>query len=81
MNELFSIWTFVYVIAAVGAYFFITTFGSNRLSLPPGPPKSFISGNAREIPAKFKHLKFAEWSKVYGKYFTPPLNCQTEAIG
>ncbi len=77
MDGVFSIWTFVYVIAAVGAYLFVISFGSKSLPLPPGPPKSFVFGNAREIPAKFRHLKFSEWSKVYGKY---PMNHRDSQI-
>ena len=34
--------------------------------LPPGPPQTFFLGNARDVPAAHKELKFAEWGKKYG---------------
>lgn len=36
--------------------------------LPPGPPQAFILGNARDVPAAHKEIKFAEWGKKYGTY-------------
>ncbi|CAE6452250.1 unnamed protein product [Rhizoctonia solani] len=38
-----------------------------RLPLPPGPPeKSWMAGNAEDIPTLFSWIKFTEWAKEYG---------------
>jgi hypothetical protein len=37
--------------------------------LPPGPPQAFFYGNARDVPAVHKEIKFAEWGKKYGTFF------------
>ncbi|QRW17878.1 cytochrome P450 family protein [Rhizoctonia solani] len=39
----------------------------NRLPLPPGPPKkSWLSGNAADMPKGHPWLKFTEWARGYG---------------
>lgn len=38
-----------------------------RLPLPPGPPeKSWITGNAADMPSTHPWFKFTEWAKAYG---------------
>ncbi|KAJ1301083.1 hypothetical protein OPQ81_003501 [Rhizoctonia solani] len=39
----------------------------HRLPLPPGPPeKSWLAGNAEDIPGLFQWIKFTEWAREYG---------------
>lgn len=39
-----------------------------RLPLPPGPPKkSWLTGNAEDMPKTHIWFKFTEWAKEYGK--------------
>ncbi|KAF7342026.1 Cytochrome P450 [Mycena venus] len=37
-----------------------------RLPLPPGPPRKFITGNLHQLPTSQPWLKYAEWAKEYG---------------
>lgn len=44
-----------------------------HLPLPPGPPeKSWLWGNAKDMPRMHQWLKFTEWAKTYGKSSHPP---------
>ncbi|KAH7337656.1 cytochrome P450 [Rhizoctonia solani] len=51
-----------------GAWAITTTYKRQRqLPLPPGPPeKSWLAGNAEDIPALFQWAKFTEWANEYG---------------
>lgn len=44
--------------------------------LPPGPPPLPIIGNIYGVNASAPWLTYAEWSKVYGVFFTdlPPMD-------
>lgn len=35
---------------------------------PPGPPRTAVIGNARQVPAHHKEVAFAEWGKKYGAF-------------
>lgn len=37
-----------------------------KLPLPPGPTRSFWSGNASQIPLQVPWQTFAQWTKTYG---------------
>ncbi|CAE7105448.1 unnamed protein product [Rhizoctonia solani] len=61
----------VFVLAAAalaGAWAITASYRRRRqLPLPPGPPaKSWLAGNAEDIPALFQWIKFAEWANKYG---------------
>ncbi|KAG8688865.1 hypothetical protein FRC11_004612 [Ceratobasidium sp. 423] len=60
---------FVIAIATLTSAWAIATAykRQRRLPLPPGPPeKSWLSGNAEDIPALFQWVKFTEWANEYG---------------
>ncbi|KAL5639705.1 hypothetical protein ACGC1H_006332 [Rhizoctonia solani] len=52
----------------VGAWALVDTLKKrHQLSFPPGPPeKSWIGGNAPDIPRSHLWLRFTEWAKQYG---------------
>ncbi|KDQ24173.1 hypothetical protein PLEOSDRAFT_1108627 [Pleurotus ostreatus PC15] len=44
--------------------------GRRDRKLPPGPPTSFLLGNALQFPRLFPHHRFTEWAKEYGDIFS-----------
>ncbi|CAE6452246.1 unnamed protein product [Rhizoctonia solani] len=58
----------VAVAALAGTWALAHTYKkSQQLPLPPGPPeKSWISGNASDMPQSHLWLQFTEWAKRYG---------------
>ncbi|ELU38334.1 cytochrome P450 [Rhizoctonia solani AG-1 IA] len=66
---------FAAVAALIGTWALVDTYKKSRqLPLPPGPPeKSWISGNALDMPQSHLWLKFTDWAKRYGKLLIPEL--------
>ncbi|CUA68607.1 O-methylsterigmatocystin oxidoreductase [Rhizoctonia solani] len=54
--------------AFAGAWAIVSAYKrQHRLPLPPGPPeKSWLAGNAEDIPGLFPWIKFTEWANQYG---------------
>ncbi|EJU01233.1 cytochrome P450 [Dacryopinax primogenitus] len=65
------IYAAIVVVALVGAYRLSQT-GKRDKVLPPGPPTRPVVGNLFDIPPRYAHLKFTEWSKQYG----PVISCK-----
>jgi hypothetical protein len=51
---------------ALAALFLFRKSSKTPAPYPPGPPQKFFIGNAKDVPAAHKELKFAEWGKQYG---------------
>ncbi|KIK00846.1 hypothetical protein K443DRAFT_678870 [Laccaria amethystina LaAM-08-1] len=52
-------------------------YGQRAPNMPPGPPTLPVIGNANIMPRERLHLKFTEWSKVYGDVFSLKVFNQT----
>ncbi|CAE6456107.1 unnamed protein product [Rhizoctonia solani] len=53
---------------ALSVLAWMTTKFYSRPPLPPGPPKrSWVTGNAKDMPQGHPWLKFTEWAKQYGE--------------
>ncbi|KAG9225821.1 hypothetical protein CCMSSC00406_0008349 [Pleurotus cornucopiae] len=51
--------------------FVVWRWGNAReLNLPPGPPRSFIIGNAREFPRFSPFIQLTEWAMEYGDIYS-----------
>ncbi|KAF7366446.1 Cytochrome P450 [Mycena sanguinolenta] len=57
-------------VVVVGCFMRLLNVGRRERGLPPGPPTVPLLGNLHLIPAKQRHLKFAEWSRKYGDIFS-----------
>ena len=60
------------VALAIGSFAFLSmlyVYCTSRPSsvLPPGPPQAPIVGNLFQMPKEHPWVKFAEWTKQYGK--------------
>ncbi|KZO94601.1 cytochrome P450 [Calocera viscosa TUFC12733] len=59
-------------VVAIALLYQLSQIGKRDKSLPPGPPTRLIVGNLFDIPSRYAHLKFTEWSKQYG----PVISCK-----
>ena len=59
------------LISATVHVFWIKRSGNSKIvSLPPGPPRTFLLGNLLQFPKDHFYDKFCEWQKEYGKVET-----------
>lgn len=54
------------VFATVLLAIFLVKVTKRSLNYPPGPPRDFILGNARQMTGDHVELKLTEWGKRYG---------------
>jgi len=59
-------------VLALAIIYRVSQIGKRDKSLPPGPPTRLVVGNLFDIPPRYAHLKFTEWSKQYG----PVISCK-----
>ncbi|KII83911.1 hypothetical protein PLICRDRAFT_118622 [Plicaturopsis crispa FD-325 SS-3] len=46
--------------------YYVYNIGARARNMPPGPPTVPIIGNLNVFPKSHLHMKFTEWSKIYG---------------
>ncbi|THV06965.1 cytochrome P450 [Dendrothele bispora CBS 962.96] len=54
--------------------------GSRDSTLPPGPPTVPLLGNIHMFPTRSIHLKFSEWARQYGDFYSLKIGPQTFII-
>lgn len=63
----FSTFTFAWLTSLLLVLYLFWRRSQHR-SRPPGPQSLPILGHLLSLPLKNQHLKFHEWSKIYGPF-------------
>lgn len=63
------------------SWLYVRTFSRRRgrLPLPPGPPASWF-GSVQGLPQSHRWLKYAEWTKLYGKRVIELFQCSCDIL-